>query len=877
MNTKLSVLPALLAAFLFGSGVFPLQAGGVRRDRLAWRTIAELPEYPDGGRHHGVAGPFVGVVDDALLVAGGANFPDEPLWETDKVFHDEIHLLRRLGDGYEWHSGGTLPSKMGYGAAVTTPDGIVCMGGTDDVDTFDEVFLISWNENSGELEFTEFPSLPEPCAYGSATLIGDRIYLAGGMSDLELSSAMNNFWMLDLSMRGSGEDFKWVELDPVPGPSRAFNITVSQHNGFDYCVYVMSGRAVVGDDVAFLTDVYEYNPARAERGRDPWRQRADVPHCVMAGTGIRSGQSHIHILGGADGSLFGRPLGDDHPGFFRESLSYHTITDTWAKSGYIPSNQVTTIPVRWGSDVVIASGETRPRVRSPKIWSIGYSADDGAFGLVNYIVLIGYLLGMVAIGAYFAKKNKNTDDYFRGGKKIIWWAAGCSIFATMLSSLTYTGIPSKAFAQDWVYLIGNLMIFFIAPMAIYIALPFFREIDATSAYEYMEKRFNRAVRLFSSASFTLFHIFRMGVVMSLTALALAVATPLSPEACVLIMGVLSIIYCTMGGVEAVIWTDTVQTVVLLGGGMLAFVLLVVNVDGGFSGFIATGVSDGKFHMVNIDFASDSYMRMAIWVVILGAFGQNISSYTADQAVVQRYMTTENEKVAAKSIWTNAILAVPASLLFYALGSALYAFYKTYPDRLDPTITTDQIFPLFIANEMPTGIAGLIVAGIFAAAQSTVSTSMNSTATTVVTDFMRPLGACKTEATYLRWARLLTLIIGVLGTMIGLIFVSPEIKSLFDSWIRIIGLFMGVLGGLFLLGIFTRRANGAGALVGAVFGAAVMFWLGVYTNVNGYMYAFCGIVTCFVVGYLASMLLPGGAKDIAGLTFHTLRRRSERIG
>lgn len=563
---------------------------------------------------------------------------------------------------------------------------------------------------------------------------------------------MTNFWMLDLSKKGTPEEFQWQELPACPGPSRAFNITVAQHDGFRDGIYVISGRRQGESGVEFLKDVWEYLPAD-----QTWRQRSDAPRCVMAGTGAAWGQSHIFVLGGADGTLFDKAeeLKDEHPGFPKESLAYHTITDTWVSGGAMPANHVTTTPVRWGDRVVVASGEVRPRVRSPKIWAIKPRSQDRAFGLVNYVVLFGYLLAMVGVGLYFATKNKNTDDYFRGGKNMVWWAAGCSIFATMLSSLTYTGVPSKAFAQDWVYMVGNFLIMAVAPIAIYVALPFFRAIDATSAYEYLEKRFNRGVRFFGSVSFTLFHIFRMAVVMSLTGYALAAATPLSPTHCVLIMGVLSIVYCTMGGVEAVIWTDTIQTFVLFGGAIVAFILLVSNVDGGFEGFVSTASAHGKFHMVNLDFASDSFTRMAIWVVIIGAFGQNISSYTADQAVVQRYMTTPDTRRAAQSIWTNAFLSLFASFLFFGLGSALFAFYHSHPGKLDPTITTDQIFPLFIATEMPVGLAGLIVAGVFAAAQSTVSTSMNSTATAVVTDFFRPFNACKTEHGYLRAAQSLT--------------------------------------------------------------------------------------------------------------------------
>jgi SSS family transporter len=508
------------------------------------------------------------------------------------------------------------------------------------------------------------------------------------------------------------------------------------------------------------------------------------------------------------------------------------------------------------------------------IWGVRPVARGHKFGAINYVVLFGYLLAMVGVGVYFTKKNKNTDDFFRGGKQIVWWAAGCSIFATMLSSLTYTGIPSKAFAQDWVYSLGNLMIPVVAVVAVYVALPFYRQIDATSAYEYLERRFSRGVRCFGSASFTLFHIFRMAVVMSLTGLALSAATPLTPAQSVLLMGVLSVIYCTMGGIEAVIWTDTIQTFVLFGGAILALALMLTGIDGGVSGFLATATAADKFRIANFHWDITS-TQIALWVIIIGAIGQNLSSYTADQAVVQRYMTTRTQKLAARSIWTNAVLSVVASALFFGLGSALFAFYRSHPDRLDPTIATDQIFPQFIATEMPVGLAGLIVAGIFAAAQSTVSTSMNSTAAAIVTDFLRPLNACKSESSYLNAARSLTLLMGVLGTLFGLIFVNPEIKSLFDTFLKVIGLFMGVLGGLFVLGVMTRRANAKGALCGALIGAGVMFYLWAWTQVNGYIYTAAGIGTCFVTGYLASLVLPGGdQRSLKGLTIYTMDWKRE---
>jgi len=265
--------------------------------------------------------------------------------------------------------------------------------------------------------------------------------------------------------------------------------------------------------------------------------------------------------------------------------------------------------------------------------------------------------------------------------------------------------------------------------------------------------------------------------------------------------------------------------------------------------------------------------LALWVVIIGAFGQNVSSYTADQAVVQRYMTTPDLKRAAKAIWTNAWMCIPASFLFYGVGAALYVFYKSHPEKLDPTFMTDQIFPLFISHEVPIGIAGLIVAGIFAAAQSTVSTSMNSTATTVVTDFMRPFNVLKSEKSYLNMARGITFTFGIVGTLLGLLFVAPDIKSLFDQFIKVVGLFMGVLGGLFCLGLLTRRANGWGTLIGALSGALIMGLIPIYTNINGYLYAFIGISTCFIVGYIASLIIPTERRDLNGLTIYTARKNT----
>ena len=225
----------------------------VQPSRLKWQSLPDLPN------DLGVAGPFVGIHNDCLIVAGGANFP-QPVWESEKQWHDRVYVLEHASNGYAWKDGGRLPRRIAYGAAVSTDDGIVCMGGNDAEVTFDHVFLLRWNPTNDSIEQVEYPPLPRPCAYGQATLINDVIYLAGGQSGGGLDTAMNNFWALDLSQKDKPQSFHWQELKAWSEDPRAFNLTAQQHNGYEDCVYVISGRRNSGEDIEFLRDTWEFAP-----------------------------------------------------------------------------------------------------------------------------------------------------------------------------------------------------------------------------------------------------------------------------------------------------------------------------------------------------------------------------------------------------------------------------------------------------------------------------------------------------------------------------------------------------------------------------------------------------------------------------------------
>jgi SSS family transporter len=338
---------------------------------------------------------------------------------------------------------------------------------------------------------------------------------------------------------------------------------------------------------------------------------------------------------------------------------------------------------------------------------------------------------------------------------------------------------------------------------------------------------------------------------------------------ILLMGVLCTLYTMMGGLEAVIWTDVLQTFVLVGGAFVSLAFVLVSAEGGVAAMVRLATSKGKL-FERVAWEGPLLSGTAV-TIIVGSLFHNLFAYTASQDVVQRYVTTRDEATARRAIWLNGIMSVPAQAVFFCIGTALFAFYAWRPERLDPAMSTDAIFPFFIVHELPAGLAGLIVAGIFAASQSTLSSSMNSIATAYVTDVHRRLRPQATDAACLRLARAITLGTGVLGIGIALWIGGSGVRSAFEAFLSVIGLFGGPVSGLFALGIFSRRANGRGALMGAIVGAVTVYLL--RTHVHFYAYAFTGVTVTMTVGYVASLVLPARPKDLAGLTLYTLARRT----
>lgn len=821
---------------------------------LNWRDLAPLPDS------RGVAGAFGGVSNGALIVAGGTNFPDAPPWANGKkAYYDTVYVLEKPEGS--WESGFRLPRPLAYGVAITTEKGLVCIGGSDAERHYRDVFVLEWV--GGGIRKTALPPLPGLCANACGAKVGNVIYVAGGIESPSATSATKNFWSLDFSESRPS----WKVLEPWPGPERMLAVAAAQDDSF----FLISGvRLVSGGDGKpkreYLRDAYRYSPGKR------WTRIADLPHSVAGAPSPAAamGPSHILIFGGEDGSKVDFEPRDNHPGFSSDLLGYHTITNTWTVLGAIPAPRVTTALASWAEGFVVPSGEVRPGVRSPKVLLAGAIRQRTGFGWLNYTALALYLAAMVAMGFHFVGRQKSTNQFFRAGQRVPWWAAGMSIFATLLSSITYMAIPAKAYATNWAYIMNHVTIVLLAPVAIYGYLPFFRQLDVTSAYEYLEKRFNLAARLFASASFILFQIGRMTIVLYLPAIALATVSSMDVYTCILIMGGLCIVYAVLGGIEAVIWTDVVQAVVLLGGIAISLVLILTHCEGGVAGFMQAARSNGKF-FEDVVWGWDA-TQATVLVVLIGGFFTNMVPYTASQDVVQRYVTTKNQKLAARAIWTNAAISFSSAFLFFGMGTALFVFYKTYPQHLDPSISTDAIFPLFIVREMPAGLAGLVVAGIFAAAQSTLASSLNSVATAWVTDFHRRFRPQSSDRANLRLARWLTVILGIMATAAACVIASVKVASLWDMFLQIMGLTGSALAGLFALGIFTRRANGRGAIVGALASVITLYVAQQHGHFHLFLYGAIGVLTCVGVGYGASLVIRGFPRPLDGLTIFTVRSR-----
>lgn len=493
------------------------------------------------------------------------------------------------------------------------------------------------------------------------------------------------------------------------------------------------------------------------------------------------------------------------------------------------------------------------------------------YGMADHLVVGAYVLLMLGVGVGFAARGaKSESDYFQGGKQIPAWASGLSLLATGASGISLLAMPGMAFARDWTYLSMTFYVLGATLVVLLVYVPLVRRLDVATANEYLERRFGVVVRVVGGLLFSLNQLLaRTAAIMLLPAIGLNLIIGIPMTTSILIMGIATTIYATLGGFKGVIWTDVIQAVVML----LAIILSVIWILGNLSVSWGDGLNllmaEGKTQTWNPGLSLLSPTAAVLFanavVTTLGSIG--------DQNFIQRVQCTSDERQAKRAVLTLMAVAVPMNCILFLLGSLIFLFYRENPALLNPVAKSDGIFLLFAAQNLPAGLKGLIVAAVLAATMSTLSSAINSTANVGVDDFFRRFSRRNpAERTCVLLGKGLTLVFGVVGTALAVWLSQTDMKSVWDLALALTGMVLAPVSGFFLLGVFTRRANQAGLVVGALGSVAILVYLQTSTPISHLMYLPIGVVTCCALGYAASCCATGRQKDLAGLTAFTISPR-----
>ena len=477
---------------------------------------------------------------------------------------------------------------------------------------------------------------------------------------------------------------------------------------------------------------------------------------------------------------------------------------------------------------------------------------------VDLIVFLLFTVGVVAFGCSFFRRGSTADEFTRAGHSLPGWVVGMSIFATYVSSISYIGYPGKAFAADWNAFVFSLSI----PIASFFAaryfVPFYRRSGSVSAYTFLEHRFGPWARLYASACYLLTQVARMGSILYLLAVPMYILMGWNIYVVIVLTTVAIVAYSMMGGLKAVIWADAIQGFILIGGALLCLVLLLWRMPGGVGQVVELALDAPMGNKWSLGELSLDLTKSTFWVCLVYGVFINLQNYGIDQNYVQRYHAAKTDRAARFSALFGGYLFIPVSALFFLIGTTLYAYYTAMPALLPAEIAAkpDYVFPYFIVSELPVGLRGLLIACIFAAGMSTVSTSVTSAATIVLTDYYRPLAGGRHELLVLRLA---SLIVGLLGGGVAIAMLSVE--SIIDAWWTLSSIFSGGMLGLFLLGCLPRAISSRGAVVGCIAGVAVIAWISLADvlglpgpHLHGYLAIVLGTMTIFAVGLLLTSLM-----------------------
>lgn len=467
--------------------------------------------------------------------------------------------------------------------------------------------------------------------------------------------------------------------------------------------------------------------------------------------------------------------------------------------------------------------------------------------ILDYIVFFVFVGGVALFGCsfYFRNRKGGADTFTKANGTIPTWVVGMSIFATFVSSISFLGLPGGSYAGNWNQLVFSLTIPVATLLAAKIFIPLYRNINSVSAYQFIEDRYGYWARCYVAICYLLTQLARIGSILLLLAIPINTMFGWDISTVLIVTGIVTLLYSMIGGISAVVWTDAIQGIILIVGAVVCALILTFSMPEGPQQIFEIASAGGKLSLGGF---SLSLQNPTFWVVFVYGLFVNVQNYGIDQNYVQRYMTAKSTGEAVKSTLFGGLLYVPVSFIFVYIGTALFAYYTARPDLLPAGTPADNVFPYFIVHGLPTGLTGLVIASVFSAGMSTVSTSINSSATIILTDFMR---GKLTAGKDMKVLYLSSFVVGVLGIVIGLLMMN--VQGILDAWWKLASIFSGGMLGLFLLALVCKNIRRAYAVTAVIVGLALIVWLTVAHPVHTYLIIVFGTTSIFMTGFILTKL------------------------
>ncbi|MBL7968337.1 MAG: sodium:solute symporter [Prolixibacteraceae bacterium] len=498
------------------------------------------------------------------------------------------------------------------------------------------------------------------------------------------------------------------------------------------------------------------------------------------------------------------------------------------------------------------------------------------------IIIISFIVSL-AVGLKFAHRQKTTSNYFIAGGKLPSWAIGISILATLISSITFLAYPGEGYSSNWLLLVQGLMVPIVLLVIVGFIVPLFRQVIKLSAYEYFERRFGVFARIYSSLSFLLTHFSKMGSVFFLLALALSKMTGVDTVMFIWIVGIVVIFITLIGGMEAIVWLDVIQGFLLIIGGIVSLIIILFTAEGGPSAVWSVAIENGRIGFGPFDW---DFVNLTFVVMSLNGIFYAIQKYGTDQTIVQRYLTAKSDKDAIKATLLGVLMSVPVWAMFMFIGTALFSYYKISGDQAVTGMNPDAVFPYFIMTKLPVGVVGLVLSGLIAAAISTLNADLNCLSAICVEDYYLRFRPNSSEKRKMLMSKLFVILAGLGTIAIALFYVRAGSEGVLGTIFALYAIFSGGIAGMFLLGIFSRRANKKGLYFGigasvlftayALLTSTPVFWGGqerLLLNLGNlnfthheYMIGVYSHLLLFGVGYVASLFFKN-ENDITSLTYY----------